>query len=184
MTPQKELPIETLRELLSYDPDSGKLTWRPRNLKWFKNEGSFKSWNSQFAGKGALTAYHKKGYTHGRIFDKSYLAHRVAYAIYYGEWPTGDIDHINKVKDDNRIGNLRVVNNQENSRNSKKYKTNTSGFTGVSWCNPQNKWVSRIMVDGRDIKLGSFGCKLDAVAARINANKKYGFHPGHGKSNA
>lgn len=184
MTAQKELAIETLRELLSYDPDTGLLTWKYRNRKWFKNEGSSKSWNSRHAGKGAFTAPHNGGYKCGRIFRKAYLAHRVAYAIHYGEWPEYEIDHLNGDRSDNRLTNLRAVSSKENSRNSSKRKNNTSGFTGVSWCKQLNKWGSHIRIDRKTLWLGRFDCKLDAIAARINANKKYGFHANHGKSNA
>lgn len=181
MTAQKELPIETLRELLSYDPETGVLTWKYRELNWFKTESAFKSWNTKYAGKSAFTAFHDEGYKQGRIFNKTYKAHRVGYAIHYGEWPKDQIDHINGNKADNRITNMRAVNNQENSRNSSKRNDNVSGFTGVFWHKQINKWRSKIRADGKDIHLGCFDCKLDAIAARINANKKYGFHPGHGK---
>jgi hypothetical protein len=184
MVAQKELPIETVRELLSYDPDTGVFVWKYRDRKWFKTERAFKIWNKRYPHEPALTAVNDRGYKYGNIFDCKYRAHRIAHAIHYGEWPKNQIDHINGVRDDNRIANLRAVTNKENSKNSSKSKNNTSGFNGVSWDKRQNRWASYIMVDGIKVHLGRFGCKLDAIAARINANKKYGFHENHGKKYA
>lgn len=69
-----------LNQLLSYDKDSGVLTWLPRDVSLFKNVGKAKSWNSAFAGKEAFRSSAGKGYLAGSIFDHRYLAHRVVWA--------------------------------------------------------------------------------------------------------
>jgi len=177
-----DLPTpETLRNLLSYDPDTGLLTWKRRPLELFASERAGKSWNTKFCGKPAFTTFHNYGYKHGKIFEKYYLAHRIAYAIYHGIWPADQIDHINGDKLDNRIANLRDVNCGENSRNMRRPSTNTSGHIGVSWCNSRGKWNSRICAHGKKRHIGYFTDIEDAIEARAAAEIKYGFHPNHGR---
>jgi len=177
-----DLPTpETLRKLLSYDPDTGLLTWKRRPIEMFPNEWASKSWNTKFCGKHAFLSDHSKGYKQGMIFNKLYLAHRVVYAIYYGIWPTAQIDHINGDKLDNRIANLRDVTNAENARNTKKYSNNTSGYTGVSWDSTVGKWRSSIWVQNKNCHLGFFTDIEDAIASRASANIKYDYHANHGR---
>ena len=71
------------------------------------------------------------------------MAHRVAWAIYYGVWPTGMIDHINGDGLDNRICNLRDVTHKENARNSRRKATNKSGCSGVMRDKHKKKWVAQ-----------------------------------------
>ncbi len=91
------------------------------------------------------------------------------------------VDHINHNGLDNTRNNLRVVTNQENLKNMKLKKNNTSGFTGVTWCKKENRWVSQIMINRKTICIGRFSNKEDAIKARKEANIKYGFHENHGK---
>ena len=92
-----------------------------------------------------------------------------------------DIDHINGVKTDNRINNLRLVTRSINLQNASMRCHNTSGFNGVSWHKSTKKWRAQIRVDGKSIHLGVFSNKKDAIAARIKANIKYGFSERHGE---
>ena len=102
----KDLPTPaTLRKLLSYDPDTGLMTWKRRPLEAFATEPAGKTWNTHFSGKPAFTSIHDRGYMQGYIHDKIYYAHRVAYAIYHGSWPVMGVDHVNGVRSDNRIEN-------------------------------------------------------------------------------
>lgn len=182
----KNLPSpELLRKLLRYEPDTGKLYWRERTPDMFVDgkrsaEGCCSNWNSRYAGKEAFTAF-QNGYLHGSIFDRLYLTHRVIWAICHGAWPLAQIDHINGDRRDNRIKNLRSVSHAENGKNQKLSLRNTSGVCGVSWHGSRKKWHSRIMLDGKELHIGYFTDKADAIAARKAAEAKYGFHPNHGR---
>lgn len=109
-----------------------------------------------------------------------YRAHRVAWAITHGEWPTSDIDHINGVRDDNRICNLRAVTRSQNRRNSSMRSDNKSGITGVALDKKFNVWRAQIHVDGKHITLGAFPTFEAAVGARRKAALKHGFTERHG----
>jgi hypothetical protein len=121
-----------------------------------------------------------QGYRCVRIGGTLYRVHRLAWFYTYGEWPD-NIDHINGIRDDNRIINLRSVTDKENQKNQKIRDDNTSGFVGVSWCKERNKWASYINHNQKRIPLGRFSDKADAIKARMRANKKYGYHENHGK---
>ncbi len=177
---------ETLRKLLRYEPETGKLFWRERGIDWFEDGGhtaqhNMRSWNSRYAGKEALTAVNTDGYRRGTIFGTRYYAHRIIWTIVHGEWPQDELDHINGNPSDNRLENLRVVTHQENGRNQKLYCSNTSGVVGVSWHKRDETWRAEIKVDGKKIHLGYFDSFDDAVAARAAAEIELGFHANHGR---
>lgn len=181
---RKELLDPTvLRKLLRYEPETGKLFWRERTPDMFpKGRTSPDYWNSKFAGKEAFTSTAATGYRQSTIYDYPYLAHRVIWAIVHGEWPKEQIDHINGVREDNRLDNLRAVTPQENNRNTKRCSRNTSGATGVSWHPGTSKWRASIYVSGKHISLGLHRCVTAAITARKSAEKKYGFHENHGRT--
>lgn len=83
------------------------------------------------------------------------------------------VDHINRKRNDNRKTNIRVCTHQENDRNNNLYKNNTSGFIGVSYNIKRKKWVSRICVNRKNIYLGNYTNKNDAIRARLLAEIKY-----------
>lgn len=169
----KELPtVDYLRKRLRYDPETGKLFW-------LDCDDMSNNWRLRFAGKEAFTCV-CGGYQTGSIKYSGFRAHRVAWAIHYGEWPSNQIDHINGVRIDNRIENLRTVTSQENMRNIKMFSTNTSGVTGVSWVKARGKWMAMISVEGRNKNLGYFQSIDDAKAARAAAASRYGFSDRHG----
>lgn len=179
---------ELLHQLLICDFETGFLTWRRRNADFY--EDGFRSaarsadiWNSRWAGRPALTA-NRTGYRAGQILKKSYIAHRVIWAMYTGAWPVGQIDHINGIRTDNRIVNLRDVSRQDNYRNASISKNNTSGALGVSWDARSGKWRAQITVDHKKKYLGTFSSKSEAVLVRKAAEAGYGFHPNHGRSSS
>ena len=100
---------EILRELLTYDPDTGKLFWEPRPPELFKTIRQQRAWNTRFARSEAFTTVTPKGHLTGGIFNRKYLAHHVVWAMRYGKWPEY-LTHNNGRRDDNRIANLRSVN--------------------------------------------------------------------------
>jgi len=124
---------------------------------------------------------HHSGYIRICIGNKQFQAHRLAWLFQYGEEPDGFIDHINGVRDDNRISNLRVVTKQENSKNAKRPCNNSSGVCGVKWQESNKRWIATIGVDYTDVYLGCFENFSDAVNARKNAEVLYGFHENHGR---
>jgi len=175
-----EITPEIVRELLDYDPETGTFVWRERDRKWSKSDKDWKRWNTRFAGKPALATIRGDGYYCGAILGVMQKAHRVAWTHFYGEWPKQDIDHIDGNRLSNPIINLRDVSRQKNMRNMWLRGNNTSGVCGVYWERRRQKWKAAIKVDYRDIWLGSFEDKEEAIAARKAAEREYGFSERHG----
>ncbi len=178
-------PPELLRKVLRHEPETGKLFWMPRTPDMFNTgkrdvEKSCKIWNSCWSGAEALKSP-AHGYFIGSIFGKIKYAHRVIWAIHYGSWPSGQIDHINGDGMDNLLVNLRDVSMQDNNRNKRINVNNTSGHLGVVWNKSGAVWHSRIKVLGKFVHLGSFHRKEDAIDARKSAEAEYGFHKNHGR---
>lgn len=173
-------PVEYLHECFHYSPETGVLTWRDRPRSHFASERAHLNFLSKWAGKGA-GKMSELGYLHVGLAGNRYLAHRIAWVMYYGEHPAGGLDHINLVKDDNRITNLRDVDQATNSRGHVRSRANTSGFTGVSWHSRDGKWWAQIRVQGKGYDLGKYLDKGDAIAARKAANLRFGFSENHGK---
>jgi hypothetical protein len=186
MMAKLEIDVEILRNLLRYNPDTGQLFWLKRDAEFFKDgkqsaEHSCKRWNSRYAGKQAFTAVHNAGYFHGRILGIYYLAHRVILAMETGSWPTSGTDHANGIRSDNRLVNLKKATQEENTKNSCRPKTNTSGVIGVSWDSVNGKWRASISDSGRVVNLGRFVKKSDAIEIRRKAEVDLGYHPNHGR---
>ncbi len=96
--------------------------------------------------------------------------------------PSGEIDHINGDRTDNRICNLRDVTSAGNSCNRRRQDRNTSGVTGVAWDKRASRWQARIGLNGKQKYLGYFDSLDEAVAARKAAELELGFHPNHGRA--
>ena len=170
----KSLPSpEVLRQLLRYEPDTGKLFWLPRGRKFFPCDWSYVVWNKRFPGTEAMTGINNRGYPHGSILGKCLLAHRVAWAIFYGEWPVSQLDHINNDRPDFRICNLREATNSQNHMNKPVSSANSSGIKGVSWSKKDRVWRARIKVGGKEMHLGHFSEINDAASAYRIASEKY-----------
>ena len=113
------------------------------------------------------------------------MEHRVIMMLCFGHIPeNAEIDHINHVRNDNRLCNLRFVTGSENSRNKSVSSRNTTGVTGVYFYKRLQKYVARISVDWKIIHLGYFETLEEAAAARAEANVKYKFNNNHGKGRA
>ena len=171
--------IDYIRKRLSYDTQNGIFIWIKADASFFKNITLYKSWNNQWAGKVAGSPV-ATGHIYITLDRKKYLAHRVAWAITHGEWPEGEIDHINHDPSDNRLCNLRVVTRAQNAQNMSLPKDNTSGIIGVSFNKKSSKWVAYITVNRKRMPLGYFKCITAAETARKLAEIKYGFHINHG----
>lgn len=90
--------------------------------------------------------------------------HRLHWFMVHGVIPT-EIDHINRIKDDNRIENLRECSRGQNMRNIPKYKNKSSQYIGVSWHNHTKKWQARIIINRKMVYLGVFINENDAAKA-------------------
>ena len=156
-------------ELLRYDPETGVLYWRVSVRSGART--------GQRAGCPG-----NRGYRQVKICGQLYMAHRLIWLIVYGEFPPNEIDHINGVRDDNRLVNLRAVTRSENRMNQRIGVRNTSGYIGVSWCKQSSKWVVQISVNKQQINLGRFSDMHDAARVRKSAEIKYGYHPNHGRA--
>lgn len=176
---KKPLPTpDELRQLLTYDPDTGKLFWKERGPEWFadgkhSSTRSAATWNARYAGTEAFTTADRFGYRQGAIFGRTYRGHRVIWAIAYGHWPELDVDHINGDTSDNRLSNLRESTKMENSYNRGCPANNTSGFKGVFWHRRRARWGAKIRHQGRRIDLGLFLDKTDAAKAYDAAARKH-----------
>ena len=176
----RKLPdLDLLHKLLVYEPETGRLLWRPRPLEMFSSPAVHGTWNTRWAGKhvGSQNGKDVCFMFHGRWLK----AHRVAWYMHYGHEPEGSIDHINGNPKDNRISNLRVVSHQENIRNLPVRSNNRSGVLGVSWDATKGKWYASIRAEGKTLSLGRYDTLEKAKAARKQADLKYGYHPNHGR---
>ena len=117
----------------------------------------------------------RNGYRYVEFKKQRIAAHRLAWLLYYGEWPDGILDHINRDKSDNRIANLRVATASENTHNVGLRKDNSSGYSGVNWHKRTNTWQVRIRIAGAHVFIGHFKNLKDAVEARIAHEKLH--HP-------
>ena len=179
--PPESTDLDYFLQCLKYDQQTGALTWLWRPREHFATAQAWKNFNTRFAGVGAGSP-NNEGYVHIKISGRLHKAHRLAWLITHREWPYGQIDHINHNRSDNRLDNLRVVTNQQNTYNQKKRKTNASGFTGVGWHKRICKWQAQIQADGKKVCLGYFENIEAAVAARKAAEENLGFHPNHGQA--
>jgi len=181
MSKYDDLPVEVVRKVLRYDAASGKLFWLERPVDFFEDRGgrytaerSARGFNSKHAGKEALTAKASNGYLVGGILGRVYSAHRVCWAIHHGSWPSGDLDHINRIRHDNRIENLRLATRALNGHN-KVMPNKHSPYVGVTWYKPTSKWVARVTKDRKVYQLGYFDDIEEAVRARdLKARELYG----------
>lgn len=138
-----------------------------------------RTWNARYAGRRAGKVNSATGYRYVAILNKLELEHRLIWVYVHGIWPD-EIDHINHMRDDNRIANLRAVTRPENCQNITMPSVNTSGHVGVYWHKGARKWMAQIVVGKKAKYLGLY-CKIeDAIAARNSANGDIGFHANHG----
>ena len=180
MADKPNLTPDEWRQLLSYDPKTGLLRWKPRQVASFASEHASKIWHTRFSGQVAGTTC-DEGYV--RIYYKgTRKAHRVIWAIHYGEDPVVAIDHIDGDRSNNRITNLRLAPGNVNSKNQSVTSRKKCGRIGVRLDPRYSTWSAQVVSEGRKFHLGSFQTFEEAVAARIAAEKILGFHANHGRS--
>ena len=155
-------PLETLRALFDYDPDTGVLVWR-------KAQGTSR------AGREAGWL-HRSGYVYVGVGGKSYKAHRIIWYLHHGVPPADLIDHVDRDPTNNRIRNLRECTHAQNQQNKRTYANNLTGVKGVSWYARYGKWRVRIQHLGKPILVGMFADFGEACNARLQAQKHLHSH--------
>ncbi|MEN2672612.1 HNH endonuclease [Herbaspirillum huttiense] len=145
---------DELMSLLSYESETGEFHWI------FSKNNRIKP--GQPAGK-----LDNHGYLIINVNKKSYKAHRLAWFYFYGEWPDKQIDHINRIRNDNRISNLRLATHSENVQNRDPQSNNKCGLKGVFFCKRDKRWIAQIGVNKKQRRIGSFSNKEDAYAAYL-----------------
>jgi hypothetical protein len=149
-----------LKQSLSYNPETG-------IFHWIKSTSSLIKINDI---AGCITGH---GYIFIGVSGKRYYAHRLAWLYIHGNFPPEQIDHINNIRNDNRLSNLRLATNQENSLNSCMKSNNKSGYKGVSFDSQRGLWVARISFNGIYKYIGRFRTAKQASIAYDECAEKH-----------
>lgn len=147
--------MHKLKELLDYEPDTGKFYWKIKP----------KVWKRDSLEAGCINSLGYVQIAHNKV---TYLAHRLAWEFFHGEPPKEHLDHINGNRSDNRISNLRLALPRENSWNRKAFKGTSSAYKGVSFYQNYGNWQARI---GKKF-LGYFEDEQSAAVAYDKAAKE------------
>ena len=151
---------ELIVGLANYNADTGVLSWK-------------KTRGGRFAGV-SVGCVNKDGYLQTAINKKSVMVHRLIWLYVHGDMPKCQIDHINGIKTDNRLENLREADPVQNGQNRQRgQKNNKSGLLGVSRLG--KKWRASISVSGKQVYLGSFDTPEKAHAVYLEAKRIH--HP-------
>jgi len=149
------LTAEVVREWLDYNPETGVFYWLKRRNKL------------QIGDVAGSKDY--RGYIRIRLHKKRCMAHRLAWLIVHGNWPVLEIDHINGIRDDNRLSNLREATRAQNTQNKRRQKNNTSGFKGVHFNVREKRFQADIKARGTALRLGFYDTAEEAYQAYCEA---------------
>jgi len=156
------LTQERLKELLSYDPETGIFTWLEANGP------------RAVVGERAGGIHHS-GYRYIQIDNVAYGAHRLAFLYVFGYLPENEVDHRDRVRHNNKFLNLREATRQCQNRNCGMLRNNTTGVKGISYEAPTGKWTAYISVGKKTKKLGRFYDILEAAYHRFAAESCLGY---------
>jgi hypothetical protein len=154
------MTYEEVFSLWEYDPDTGSIFWKIKPYKSRVNVGD-----------RADSSIRRYRVTHYK--GVNYLAHRVAWLLYYGQWPVKSIDHIDKNAHNNKIENLRQCEHWQNCANRGKPSHNTSGFKGVCWVPRKQRWRASLNANGKSVFQRTFRTKEEAYEAYCREAVKY-----------
>jgi hypothetical protein len=172
------MTVERLKQLLNYDPHTGKFYWKWRPEDEFSHPKYVIIWNGRFAGKEAGRVV-DQGYRVIMHNGKPYRAHRLVFLLHFGEMPN-KVDHINGDRLDNRLANLREADDVQNSHNTQKSKRNSSGYKGVSYNKRRRKYTASISCRRKQYHVGYYPTAEDAAFAvavkRDELHKDYANH--------
>lgn len=155
---KNDLTQEYVKSIMHYDPETGHFKYivKVRGVK-----------------PNTVIGYlQDDGYIRLSINYEKYLAHRIAWLYMTGEWPSGDLDHKDTDKTNNRWDNLREATKTQNKANTKRICTNTSGMKGVSLNKSTNRWKATITINYKSVHLGYFNTKENAAEAYAKAAKE------------
>jgi hypothetical protein len=175
MPERLKLTQEDLKRMLHYEPETGIFSWKVK-----PNNSNIEI--GREAGGIVYLGDSRKPYRVIGLNMNIYKAHRLAFLYMTGKFPKLDIDHIDGNGINNKWNNLREVTRSQNCRNIKLASNNTSGFIGVRWNEENKKWRALIGIDRKSKHLGYFDNLEEAIMARKNAERMFGFHPNHGRN--
>jgi hypothetical protein len=159
---ERDCTAEALKTALRYEAETGLFYWIERHGK------------RGIPGRVAGTV-DVDGYVVVTLNGKRHKGHRLAWLFAHGRWPAVAVDHINGVKHDNRLTNLREADWAQNQHNRRLQKNNKSGFMGVHFCSRSGKWRAAIRAEGRGRNLGGYDSPEEAHSAYLRA--KAALHP-------
>ncbi len=125
-------------------------------------------------GKAGSVAGRKNsaGYIDIQYHGRRYAAHRLAWLLVHGRWPSNQIDHINGERSDNRLSNIRECTHAENHQNRALRSDNKSGCPGVYWAKHASKWCARIKVKGSPRRLIGYFDSVETASDAYLAAKR------------
>lgn len=158
-TPARELTAERARERLSYDPLTGEFRWKTPP-------------NGRIAGQKAGT-WHRSGYLAIQIDRRLHYAHRLAWLMVHGCWPTAQIDHLDGDRGNNALANLRDAAPKTNSENRRCAQPgNSTGLLGVCWVAQRGKYAAQIKTGGKHLNLGRYATAEEAHQVYLQAKRR------------
>ena len=166
------MKYSTVRGRFNYDENTGSFTYRI-STSYRTKVGDEAGW---------LWTDKNKKYRKVKVKGTSYNVHRLIWLWYYGTHPVDQLDHINGNSLDNRISNLREVDNITNSMNRSIQSNNTSGYHGINQL-PSGNWRVRININKKRVSIGTYDSFELALDARKTAEEKYNYHINHGRNN-
>jgi hypothetical protein len=150
--PRNQLTLRDVKDVIDYNPETGVFTWKRKAAGYRRNRPA-----------GSCFLYRSI-----KLWGYPYFAHRLAWFYFYGKWPCGEIDHINRNRLDNRIENLRECSRRQNRANQVGW--GTLGVKGVR--KYRSRYRSAIKTGGVSIHLGTFDTINEALEAYNLAAKK------------
>ncbi|EJU9617126.1 HNH endonuclease [Pseudomonas aeruginosa] len=140
---------QEMKRIFSYDPETGCLRWKENQQK-------------RFIGRVAGFITHH-GYRRVNVGKTKLHAHQIIWLMHHGELPDCEIDHINGMRDDNRLENLRLANQQQNQQNSNVRIDNVLGVKGVR-LRPSGNYQARVKLSDGSRAVKTFRTLTEAVS--------------------
>jgi hypothetical protein len=164
MNKKKGVTQQRLKELFLYDDSEGVLRRLVRRKR------------SKWGIHAPVGHVNDNGYVMVAVDGANYRAHALIWLYCTGEWPSAEVDHIDRNRSNNRFSNLRLATRKQNAENASLSTRNTSGHRGVTWWARDRNWKAQIFHNGKNYNLGYFDDFQSAVNARMQAEKRLFTH--------